>query len=552
MGQALRSPVLVLAATLLVGIGYLAILPPFEGFDETAHYSSVRQIADTKTLPLFGRSFIDKSVRDYEKNGPMPWSSGKPPFEQPGHLTYPAFFANPAAVTHYAIYRSGPVDKFTPSSSENWEAQHPPLYYLLMAPIMRATAGFSFVSQIFILRLASYLLAWVGFVIGWWATQRYEGKAIPRGVATGYLYFPFAVPMFFSEFARIGNDSLCLFLLGLIFSLSLAVFYRDDRSIVRPFTLGVFLGLGLLTKAFFLPIVVAYATFMTLRAWQARQVREVFRRRLLVSGLAILPALLVGGAWYVHDFVAYGSPTGSNDAIVLEQHGGLGANLLRNFSVYTLIHDVIGIAVSWSWAGSWSLAHVSPVLQVPLLLISCWIAANYFLSAKSYNLGNPIWLPVWLFALIVGGLFYHELVIIAEGISGTPGWYLNILAPFLALAMGYGVERISRSAARLLLVPALAYTMSFLLVVLWSQMALFAGCAVKNDDKLYQFPSDWLCLDRVSEVTTHLTVFGWPLLAVLSIGSGFLCLLIGSFALAISNRFRLSPEAILEQVPQRL
>jgi hypothetical protein len=36
---------LVLAA-LSVGVGWLAILPAFEGFDETAHYSYVQQLAD--------------------------------------------------------------------------------------------------------------------------------------------------------------------------------------------------------------------------------------------------------------------------------------------------------------------------------------------------------------------------------------------------------------------------------------------------------------------------------------------------------------------------
>ena len=43
-----------LLALLFMGLAYLAILPPFEGFDETAHYSSIRQIADTATIPLYG------------------------------------------------------------------------------------------------------------------------------------------------------------------------------------------------------------------------------------------------------------------------------------------------------------------------------------------------------------------------------------------------------------------------------------------------------------------------------------------------------------------
>jgi hypothetical protein len=174
---------------------------------------------------------------------------------------------------------------------------------------------------------------------------------------------------------------------------------------------------------------------------------------------------------------------------------------------------------------------MSPVLHVPLLLITGWILANYLVFARRYDFSNPIWLPVWLVAPLLGGLFYHALVVIAEGAGGTPGWYLLILAPFLALAMGYGIERIRMNqVGRLFLVPALAYSVLFLLLALWSQIALFAGCAIKNEEKLYQFSGSWFCLDRVSEVIGRLGIGGWPLIAALGIGCGFLCLLIGLFS----------------------
>jgi hypothetical protein len=109
-----------LAAVLLVGIGYLSILPPFEGFDESVHYSSVREVADTQTLPLFGRSFIDQTVVDYANHSPMPWSSRAPPFAGLGPMTYPRFFAKAAAVARYEVYRSRPPEEhFTSGAEEN-------------------------------------------------------------------------------------------------------------------------------------------------------------------------------------------------------------------------------------------------------------------------------------------------------------------------------------------------------------------------------------------------------------------------------------------------
>ncbi len=525
----MRTTLFMAAAILLIGIGYLAILPPFEGFDEPAHYSSVRQIADIGTLPLRGHSFIDQNVQDYEQNAPMPWATGNPPFYKTGSMTYPSFFASADAMAHYEVYRRLAADKlFAPGPHENWESQQPPLYYVLIAPLMKVTERFSLVTQIFILRLASYLLAFAGFMLGWRATWSHAGKTIPYGVATGFLLFPFVVPMFFVEFARIGNDSLCLFLLGLISSLSLRVQYGGERDLPRALALGVCFALGLLTKALFLPVLAGYALFMMLRTWRARHHSTLLRRRFMTLVLVVVPALLLGGGWYLYEFAAYGSPTGSGESILLAQQGGLFGNLSRSFSVYVFVRDIVVILVSWSWAGSWSLARVSPILHFPLLLLTGWIIVSYVWVARRRPCTDPVWLPVWLFAPFFAGLVYHILVVIALGISGTPGWYLNILAPFLATAMGYGIERISRNATeRVVLGLSLIYAALFLLIVLWSQMALFAGCAIKNDHKYYQFTGQWFCLDRLGEVTTHLSVLGWPIPAFASLGVGFLCLAAG-------------------------
>ena len=61
------SPIVVyLLALLFIGIGYLAILPVFEGFDESAHFSSLREIADTDKNPVYGLSNMDEASGDYQ------------------------------------------------------------------------------------------------------------------------------------------------------------------------------------------------------------------------------------------------------------------------------------------------------------------------------------------------------------------------------------------------------------------------------------------------------------------------------------------------------
>ena len=252
-----RGFFLLTTAVLLIGIAQLLVLPPFEGFDETAHYSYVLEIADTRAIPVFGRSTIAKVVQDYHRWGPMPYTS-VPPFNENGGWTYRTFSANPGVQDAYRQrYRLPDLSarRYEPSSEMNWEAQHPPLYYALLAPILQATNGLSFNAQFFVLRLASYLLAFFGLLIGLYGTLRFlhAGTVSSRQFMTGAMLYPFLVPMFVPEFGRIGNDSLCMFLVGVTWTALLALIEKPERKDLS-IVLGIVLGLGLLTKAFFLPI----------------------------------------------------------------------------------------------------------------------------------------------------------------------------------------------------------------------------------------------------------------------------------------------------------
>jgi hypothetical protein len=58
-----------LAGSLVAGLGFCALLPPFDGFDETAHYSYIQQIAQTRTWPWLNDP-ISADVDDYLEVAP--------------------------------------------------------------------------------------------------------------------------------------------------------------------------------------------------------------------------------------------------------------------------------------------------------------------------------------------------------------------------------------------------------------------------------------------------------------------------------------------------
>lgn len=516
---------LYLLTLFLIGLGYLAILPVFEGFDENAHYSSIRQIAGTGSIPIYGASFFDKEINNYQ--GPLPYNTLAPPFDE--GLTYSKFFAQPDLVEHYRLtYREPSTGTpYSPGQTLNWQAQHPPLYYILLAPLEKLTEHFPLVTRIFLLRLASYLLVVAGVALALLASRdrNIPWKADPAVI--GFLLYPLLLPMFFPEFTRIGNDSLCLFLAGALAFL-LIKWIKDENNIKLSLAIGCVLGVGLLTKAFFLPIMAALGIFLVVRIFRGHRVSATRSKHWKNLLLILMPAVLIGGGWYVYKFIVFDTLTGSNDSINLANQGGFFANIKQNFSLYAVIRGLVVIPVTYSWGGTWSLARLPPLLYLPLLGLAAWSFSAYVWKLKHRPLTDLAWLPVWLFGVFFVGLLYHIVISVAiNGNGNTPGWYLHILMPWVAPALGIGLYSLLQNpGTRPLLIGLLLYAGLFQLIALWSQFALFTGCAAKGDDKYYAFSSDAYCLEQIPVLMDRLSVLGWPALAGVGFGGGLICILV--------------------------
>ena len=525
---------LLFAAILLAGAAQLLVLPPFEGFDETAHYSYIREIADTRRVPIFGRSTIAAIVADYHRLGPMPYTS-VPPFNQNGGWTYETFAANNAAQNAYRERYRAPGHserRYQPTSELNWEAQHPPLYYALLAPVMRATDGLSFNAQFFVLRLISYLLAAFGLVVGLSASLRFfrNDTVSRRALIAGALLYPFLVPMFLPEFGRIGNDSLCMFLVGVTWAALLAVI-AERRHIRAPLVLGVVLGLGLLTKAFFLPIGTGVFLYLVYRSIAVRNNPTMARTRLREALTVAATALVTGGWWYAYKFLAFNSITGGAELINLDAQGGLLPNLQQKFAIRYFARGVVALLASGYYTGTWSLTRLPELLYVPGLILLAVIAVRSYRQLRRVPVSEPEWGPLWMAAPVLGGFLYFILARIALSGSGNDlaGWYLNVLAPVFAVLIGFGLFRpfAGRMAGWFVRFLA-AYALAFFVAGQWAQTTLYAGCAIKAaDSKYYVFPDSAFCLTRLSPVATNLAVVGWPYLAAICFVGAILCLVLG-------------------------
>src|SRR5215831_14494468 len=126
---------LLLLAVALLGIAHVAFLPPFEGYDEIAHWSYIQQIADEMRLPPAAEAWLSGDMADYA--GPRPFERSTS--EHPSGAAFRRYFAEPHGDLGQPVPRL-----FRPTAHPNWEPrQQPPLYYLLLAPFYRLAQGWS-------------------------------------------------------------------------------------------------------------------------------------------------------------------------------------------------------------------------------------------------------------------------------------------------------------------------------------------------------------------------------------------------------------------------
>src|SRR6185437_7696119 len=128
---------------LIRGCFYSAMLPLLEGWDEYAHFAYVPQWNDHGPLPRTTDRIsreIDESMRLAPLARELRWIGGP-------YLTYTDWWALPAeqrAGRERALATLPPVYAHQPASDFNgrplvfYEAQQPPLFYWLAAPVLRA------------------------------------------------------------------------------------------------------------------------------------------------------------------------------------------------------------------------------------------------------------------------------------------------------------------------------------------------------------------------------------------------------------------------------
>jgi len=461
------------------------VTPIFEGFDEAAHLSLIHEIR-ALNLPKYGVSSIDRVIHEYK--GPKSYTSGSGPFDK-SEYSYNKFYLSDERIKYYRLnYKNNKFkvgfDPVGYEVSSNWQSQHPPLYYGVMAYFSNLFRDSNVIHYIFWMRMLSVFLFLTGVLI---AIKKLLSKnLLDYKLKIGILSFPIFIPMIFPEVCRIGNDSLCIFLTGFISS-KLIDFYYNEDSYKDSIILGVLLGLGLLTKAIFIPIAIGINIIILIRSYNNNMLKIGFVKIFIIS----FTFCLISGWWYFMKYMLTGSFTGADELIALDRVGGLLQGLIKNFTIYEYIRGCIVTVASFIWAGTGSLVRMKFYLFLPLLLLNSVLFFYYikflikFRSISDYDFSGLIFLVVFYLALHI-----HTINVLAlYGRGTTPGWYMCILYPWLIIGYSRAIDQIimSVSGGKKFIIYIFYYGLIFTLVAITSHCLLFAGIASKSIDKSFDY-----------------------------------------------------------------
>ena len=439
-----RLLILLWIAFLFRGFWYCCLLPVWEGYDEPFHFAALDNVAGGKGMP-HAETPITLEVQDSLHLLPLPWELQFQQVPQPlmVHDDFWRLSPNEQARRLNSI-RQIPWQEGNQPATEpilNYESQQAPLYYWLFGVPLRAIAAIPLLSRFFVMRLLGLLFSSLLVPIAYWI-----GKRVFRDtcLALGVVALLVLLPELMINLSRVSNETLAVVLYSLLLLFCLRIVDKPESW--PNWTLaGLYLGLGLLTKAYFLTTVPAMAVVLASALSSSRKHADGKRYGivLLRAAFTLLLPLLIAGRYYLHVHQATGSWSGQGDDVAMG-HIPVSAKLAAITHV-NWKSGVLSVLISHIWFGGWSFLRVPTGIYVLAFLL----VALAFLGVlvRFWRASDPIFerrrvlVLAAFYATFWAGVGYHVLVtFLNQGISASTGWYLYAAVGAELVLMAWGLQ----------------------------------------------------------------------------------------------------------------
>jgi 4-amino-4-deoxy-L-arabinose transferase-like glycosyltransferase len=414
------------------GCFYCVLLPTWEGYDEPYHFAFVEYVTHHNALPIPSTP-VSREVQESLHLLPLSW-------EQRLHVLAPPIYTHDSywqlsdaeRTRLQRQFRALPPEwQAQPGTAPTmYEAQQGPLYYWLMSLPMRLVTRWTLSARVMLVRLLSVMLSSLLVPIAYATALRVVKRP---GYALGIVAVIVCMPELMIDVCRAGNESLAVAVFSLLtYVLVVAV---QEQSAPWFLSAGAILGVGLLTKAYF---IVAIPAFCVIAVYAVRRAPSACRHLLQKAGIGLIIAVVMSFGWYWRNHALTGSWSGEENDVEAARGG-----ITHLFGAATHVHWVGGITsvlVSHLWFGGWSFLKLPKPLYILFVAGSAVAAFGVLRLIASDRLRAP---ELWVLATIYGffwlGLLYDVLVVsIATGVSATDGWYMYavVLPEVLLVALG--------------------------------------------------------------------------------------------------------------------
>jgi hypothetical protein len=409
---------LLLAFAFANAILYSSLLPLWEGFDEPWHYGYVQSLAFTRRLPVLGKTRLSQEVWDSMLACPA------------SHVVARAW---PELQTFDRYFALGPADRIqerngleaisrgdgsVESAHANYEVQQPPLAYIVLAGPNLLLSNASITTRVLWLRIFA---AGVSVLITFFAAANlFRTLELPAAYQALGLCCIFACQMYWATIAHIGNDALGL-ALSVWFFASCAAFSKQP-NLPGALRLALATSLGLLTKAYFLPLLVFAGCV------------AAHRRIRTLPAFAAVVALLAG-PWYVRNLVLYHSLSG----LPMESAGNTPGQVVLSLTRVDWSHTIPYMLRATLWTGNNSFTNFSSITLNWLLALLAAGIVIYAVQSIHRAPAAAEWAILGALAVYAAAVIYvvgNDVTFLHGASAGAAPWYTEVLlAPSLTIIL---------------------------------------------------------------------------------------------------------------------
>ena len=519
---------LLITAFLARGPLYLSVFPPFEGWDEYQHLAYIVHLDAMRAIPVLDeRTRVSLALRPLMIATPHS-ASEREQVKEWGVRSYADFWSTPAP---------GPADANPAafSSPRLYQAQHPPLSYVLALPIWRALRRTHPLEAIYAIRTMNLLFVAAALVLFAGCLPRVVPAFAPR---TAVFALVCLHPLFFQNVARVANDGLAV-ATG-IAGMSLLILADGPTLLARGLLAAVLVAASVWSKQTGLTLIPALVLGVPFIGW----IHGVSTRRLWqATSMAPIALLVLVAPLWLWSYRHYGSIVTTQESVGLAARGSIAHTLATSFVNLDWKPLIETLFVPGTpWVGGWSFLPMNETLTDvhkwywSILLIAAAAGAVVAIVRRIRSIGGtvriasadaPVIGGVFVCATVVAftilGLIHHAVVSNAVyGRTTTNPWYFMAALPFLFVLLVRALEALDRRVA-----TAAGAALAVLFVVIdlhgtWIDMP--AGYAGTTDVAL-----QWSRLTAIHPALLS-GDFRWLFLAT---QLGALCLVVVGFAYAM-------------------